>query len=214
MAWYRFPKVRFVVVALVLLSLILAACAPAAAPAPTAAPKPAAEATKAAPAAAPTQAPAPTVAPTATKVYKVGISVIIEHSVLSAMQKGFQDRLKELGYVEGKNIEYEVKYAQGEPTNASAIAKQFVASKKDLIVGNGTPAVVAAAKETKEIPIVFLGMTDAVAAGVAKSAEKPGGNATGSTDWIPPEDHFKVLVEAFPKAKNVGAILNPSEATS
>jgi len=57
-------------------------------------------------------------------------------------------------------------------------------------------------------------MTDAVAAGVAKSAEKPGGNATGSTDWIPPEDHFKVLLEAFPKVKNVGTIINPSEANS
>ncbi|MCL5951557.1 MAG: ABC transporter substrate-binding protein [Chloroflexi bacterium] len=200
-------KRLWIAMAIVLLVAMVAACTAAPTPAPTQAPPTAAPQSS-------NSSSAPASSSTTGKTFQIGITVIVEHPVLTAMQKGFQDRMKELGYVEGKNVVYEVKNAQGDLTNATTIAKQFVASKKDMIVGLGTPSIVAAAKETKDIPIVFAGMTDPVGSGVVKTMDQPGGNVTGTTDWVPPEDQLAVLKEAYPNAKNIGIIFNPSEANS
>ncbi len=190
--------------------------------APTSAPAPQSGASSAsassAPAAQPTTAAATSsqasAASASGKVYKVGVTEIIAHPVIDASFNGFKKRMTELGWVEGKNIEYEIKNAQGDTTNASAIAKQFVASQKDMIVGLGTSSILAAAKETKDIPIIFIAMSDPVGGGIAKSLDKPGGNATGTIDAVPPEDQLQIVKDAFPSAKNIGTIINPSEANS
>ncbi len=149
----------------------------------------------------------------ATKA-KIGITVIVEHPVLALVEQSFKERMAELGWVEGQNVEYESKNAQGDAANASAIAKQFVDTKKDLIFGLGTPSIMAVAKETKTIPVVFAAMTDPVGAGVVNSLDKPGGNVAGVTDWVDPEKEFALILEAYPSTKKVGTILNLSEDSS
>lgn len=150
----------------------------------------------------------------AVKVIKVGITVIVSHPVLALVEESFKERMTELGWIEGTNIEYETKNAEGEMTSASAIAKQFADPPKDLVFGLGTPSIVAMAKESTTIPQVFAAMTDPVGAGVAKTLETPGGNVTGVTDWVDPEKQFALILEAFPDTKKVGTILNLSEDSS
>ncbi|MCZ7662932.1 MAG: ABC transporter substrate-binding protein [Thermoleophilia bacterium] len=151
---------------------------------------------------------------TTAKVAKIGITVIVDHPVLALVEKTFKERMAELGWVEGQNVEYETKNAQGDAASAAPIAKQFVDAKKDLVFGLGTPSIQAMAKETKDIPIVFAAMTDPVGAGVAVSLEKPGGNVTGVTDWVDPKMQFDLVLEAYPDTKTIGVILNLSEASS
>ncbi len=211
----RVLRLAAALLAVVAMMLVMAGCASVTPAAPATATR--APAATSAPAAQSPTAPTakPTTAAAATgKVYKVGVTQIIAHPVIDSSFNGFKKRMVELGWVEGKNIEYEVKNAQGDTTNASAIAKQFVASPKDLIVGLGTSCILAAAKETKDIPIIFIAMSDPVGGGIAKSLDKPGGNATGTIDWVPPEDQLQVVMDAFPSAKKIGTIINPSEANS
>ncbi len=151
---------------------------------------------------------------TAAKVVKIGVTVIVDHPVLALVEKTFKERMAELGWVEGQNIEYETKNAQGDAASTAPIAKQFVDAKKDLVFGLGTPSVQAMAKETKDIPIVFAAMTDPVGGGVVASLEEPGGNVTGVTDWVDPKMQFDLVLEAYPNTKTIGVILNLSEASS
>ncbi len=222
----RVLKLTAALLAVVAMLVAIAGCVPVT-PAPqssagsstapaasTSAPAPQSSASSSSASSAPAGAQPTTAAAASGKVYKVGVTEIIAHPVIDASFNGFKNRMTELGWVEGKNIEYEVKNAQGDTTNASAIAKQFVASQKDLIVGLGTSSILAAAKETKDIPIIFIAMSDPVGGGVAKSLDKPGGNATGTIDAVPPEDQLQIIKDAFPSAKNIGTIINPSEANS
>lgn len=161
-----------------------------------------------------TEAAAATSTTEAAKVVKVGITVIVTHPVLALVEKSFKEHMTALGWVEGTNIEYETKNAEGDMASASAIAKQFADPPKDLVFGLGTPSIVAMAKESTTIPQVFAAMTDPVGAGVAKTLAKPGGNVTGVTDWVDPEKQFALILEAFPQTKKVGTILNLSEDSS
>jgi putative ABC transport system substrate-binding protein len=148
------------------------------------------------------------------KTYRVGYSVIVSHPSLEASQKGIMDALAEAGFVEGKNLIFEVQNAQGEITNAHNIAQKFVADKVDVILGMTTPcaqAIVQAAKGT-DIPVVFLAITDPVGAGLVESLDKPSGtNVTGFyTPGALPES-FDVYAEIMPSMKKVGTIYNPAE---
>jgi len=149
-----------------------------------------------------------------TKTYKIGISQIVEHPALDDARKGIIDALKEEGFVEGENLEIDFQNAQGDMPTAQTIADGFVAAKKDMIIAIATPSAQAAANATKDIPIVFTAVTDPVAAGLAASLEKPGGNVTGSSDAAPMEKQFELVKILVPKAKKIGIIYNTSEANS
>lgn len=108
-------------------------------------------------------------------------------------------------------IEYSVENAQGDLNNVALIARRIVDSEPDVIYALGTPMVVALAKETKTIPIVFGLMTDPVDAGVVESADVPGGNVTGTSDFINPKIFLDYLRVLNPNAQNVAIIGNPGE---
>jgi len=92
----------------------------------------------------------------------------------------FRKTLLDLGYVEGRSISFEYRWADGDPARLAAFAAELVDLKVDVIFcGPGTPTAMAVKKATATIPIVFVGAGDAVGAGLVASLARPGGNATG-----------------------------------
>ena len=144
----------------------------------------------------------------------IGISQIVEHPALDADRQGFTDTLKENGYVEGDNVTYDVRSAQGNMATANSIAKELVGKEVDLIYSIATPTSQACVNATKKIPIVFSSVTDPVGAGLVKSLEKPGGNVTGMTDRSPVDRQLDLLLEIIPTVKRLGVIYNSGEDNS
>lgn len=145
---------------------------------------------------------------------RVGIFQVVDIDVVRAMSDGFRDAMAEEGFTGGDNIEYIVENAQNETSNATIIASQYVNEDVDLVYALGTPVAQAMYNETADIPLVFGGMTDPIAAGVVDSFENPGGHATGTSDLVPPGEHLDLLAEIIPDLARVGTINNPSEANS
>ncbi|ADR18371.1 ABC transporter substrate-binding protein [Calditerrivibrio nitroreducens] len=154
------------------------------------------------------------VAPSFGKVIQIGITQIVEHPALDACRKGVIDKLKELGYEEGKNVKFDIQIAQGNIATANQIAKKFVGDKKDLIVAIATPSAQAVANLTKNIPIVISAITDPVGAKLVKSLEKPGGNITGTTDMSPVKEQIALFDKLNISVKRLGVIYNSGEANS
>jgi putative tryptophan/tyrosine transport system substrate-binding protein len=150
------------------------------------------------------------------KTVKIGITQIVEHPSLDAAREGFIEALKDAGYEEGKNLKLDYQNAQGDMNNNMSIAQKLVSDKSDLILAIATPSAQAAVQATKDIPILFTAITDPVGAELVQSLEKPGGNATGTSDTHP--DAIKKTIEAIklfiPNAKKVGIIYNNGEPNS
>lgn len=144
----------------------------------------------------------------------IGISQIVEHPALDADRQGFTDALRENGYVEGDNVTYDVRIAQGNMATANSIAKELVGKKADLIYSIATPTSQACANATKTIPIVFSSVTDPVGAGLVPNLEQPGGNVTGMTDRSPVDRQMDLIAEFIPTAKRLGVIYNSGEDNS
>jgi putative ABC transport system substrate-binding protein len=145
---------------------------------------------------------------------KIGFTQIVEHPALDANRQGVIDRLTELGYKEGTDVVYDIQNAQGNMATAGMIAKRFVGESTDLIVAIATPTALAAAKATKEIPIVISAVTDPVGAKLVQSLERPGANVTGTSDLSPVAEQFKLFKEVAPDAKTIGVLYNAGEANS
>ncbi|WP_102260910.1 ABC transporter substrate-binding protein [Mesobacillus jeotgali] len=150
------------------------------------------------------------------KMVKIGITQIVEHPSLDATREGFIAALKDAGYEEGKNLKLDYQNAQGDMNNNASIAQKLVSDKNDLILAIATPSAQAAVQATKDIPILFSAITDPVSAELVQSFEKPGGNATGTSDTHP--DAIKNTIAAIkkfiPDAKKVGIIYNNGEPNS
>ena len=146
--------------------------------------------------------------------YKIGIVQIVEHPALDSAREGFIEGLKDEGFVEGDNVVFDFKNAQGEMATAVTICEGFVADKVDLILAIATPCAQAAATATDEIPILITAVTDPVEAGVVKSLEEPGTNVTGTTDMNPVKEQLELIKEINPAVQKVGVIYNSSEVNS
>ena len=123
----------------------------------------------------------------------------------SAYHDSFRQGLRELGYIEGKNIFIEIRYAEGKQDRLSDIATELVKLKVDVIVTATRPGVLAAKNATSAIPIVFAAVGDPVRAGLVSSLARPGGNITGLS-IIETElfgKRLELLKETFPKITRV-----------
>ena len=145
------------------------------------------------------------------KVWKIGNLVSSTPSVNAPRDETLRQRLRELGYEEGKNIVMEYKYAEGKVDRLPQLARELVEEKPDVIVVGGTAVAVAAKKATSTIPIVVAGAGDLVEAGLIKSFMYPGGNVTGvarmSADFF--GARLKLIKEILPKATGVASLSNP-----
>jgi putative ABC transport system substrate-binding protein len=114
-----------------------------------------------------------------SKVPKIGFLVVPSRSFFADRMESFLQGLHSLGYVEGKNILIEYRYAEGTLDRLPELANELVGVKVDVIVTTTATSVLAAKNATRTIPIVFAGVLDPVASGIVDSLARPGGNATG-----------------------------------
>jgi putative ABC transport system substrate-binding protein len=127
--------------------------------------------------------------------------------------EAFRRGLREHGYVEGQNITVEYRYAGGRVGQFPQLAAELVRLKPDLIVTPGTPASLAAKQATNVIPIVFVGVADAVGAGLVANLARPEGNATGLTSLNAElgGKRLEILKQVAPKAARVAVLYNPAD---
>ena len=124
--------------------------------------------------------------------------------------------LRDLGYVEGKNVVTEFRWAEGRYDRLSALVTDLIRLKVDLIVTHGTPGTRAAKKATSTIPIVMAISGDAIATGLVTSLARPEANVTGSTFFIPQLNakRLELVKEVCPYVARVAALSNPNNPVS
>src|SRR5215471_6388608 len=112
------------------------------------------------------------------KVPRIGFLAASSPSYNVTRIEAFRKGLRELGYVEGKNIAIEYRFAEGKEDRLREFAAELVRLKVDVILATATPGVLAVKKASATIPIVFMGVSDPVASGLVTSLARPGGNIT------------------------------------
>ncbi|MFQ1017504.1 MULTISPECIES: ABC transporter substrate-binding protein [unclassified Gilliamella] len=150
----------------------------------------------------------------ADTIKNVAITAIVEHPSLDQIRDGVKDELADSGYTLNKNLTVQYKSAQGSSATAAQIARQFVAAKPDVIVAIATPSAQATAAATKQIPIVFAGITDPIAAKLIKDWQPAGTNITGVSDYQEIGPQIEFMKKIVPNVKSVGYIYSPSEINS
>ena len=124
----------------------------------------------------------------------------------------FKQGLQELGYIEGKNLALELRFADGKAERLAGLAEDLVRLKVDVILTGDTPSALAAQRATRVIPIVMGTASDPVGSGLVASLARPGGNITGlsnmSSDIGPMR--LEMLIAVVPKLSRVAVLLNPS----
>ncbi|MBQ6579720.1 MAG: ABC transporter substrate-binding protein [Oscillospiraceae bacterium] len=154
-------------------------------------------------------------APAAEDSYTVGICQLVQHEALDAATEGFKEALFTLLEADGKSVEFIEQNASGDAATCVTICNQLVAEGVDLIMGNATPALQAAAAATAEIPIIGTSITDyATALEIADWSGKTGSNITGTADLAPLDEQAAMIQELFPDAKKVGILYCSAEANS
>jgi ABC-type uncharacterized transport system substrate-binding protein len=132
--------------------------------------------------------------------------------VWSAFVPAFEQRLRELGWINGSNIAIDYRWAEGRQDNYAAFAEAFVRSEVDIIVTSGTGPVMAAKKATSKIPIVFAAAGDPVGTGLVASLARPGRNITGlsngQTDRRLVAERLGTLCKVVPHLKRLAIIGN------
>lgn len=130
------------------------------------------------------------------------------------MIDGLREVLKSAGFQDGRNLKLRVFDAQGEPEKAQQLALEMVKGRPDVIVSLSLPATQAVVLYTKQIPLVFAGITDPVASEVVPSMGPSGTNITGVSDILTIQKRVALIKQLFPKARRVGVLYNPTDASS
>jgi putative ABC transport system substrate-binding protein len=152
----------------------------------------------------------------AEKVYRIGYLTIGSapaSGTYTPPLEGFRQQLRELGWVEGRNIVIEYRFADGRAERLPPLAAELVRLKVDLIYANPTPAALAAKKATSTIPIVGTSLTEPVAVGLVSSLARPGGNVTGVSyafDMNIFGKQLELLKDVAPKARRVAVLADPT----
>ena len=142
----------------------------------------------------------------------IGLMGLGTPAAQSQWTSAFLDRLRELGWTDGRNIAIEYRWAEGRSVRFAEIADEFVRLKVDVIVTHNTPGPLAAKKATSVIPIVFATAGDPVGSGIVASLAQPGGNVTGLSSQAPDtaERQLEFLHEVVPGLRRL-AILSDAD---
>jgi putative ABC transport system substrate-binding protein len=148
----------------------------------------------------------------AKKVPLIGFLATSSASFLSGRIEIFRQGLRELGYVEGKNIFIEYRFADGKNDRLPELVAEVVSLKVDIIVTTPATPALAAKNVTKTIPIVFAAAGDPVGIGLVDSLARPGGNLTGLTVLVPElgGKRLELLKETSPRITRVAFLFDPS----
>ena len=138
------------------------------------------------------------------------IGILQSGSSSSSMSRiaSFREGLRELGYVEGKNIKIDYRHAEGKTDQFAVLAAELIRLKPDVLVTSGSPGTVALMKATNKTPIVMAAIGDAVGNGFVKSLAQPGGNVTGLS-FLDPDistKRLELLKEAIPRVVRVALL--------
>jgi len=150
------------------------------------------------------------------KMRRVGVLIALEandaegQSELKALRQAFQ----ELGWVDGRNLQLEIRWAGSEPDRIQASAKELITLPCEAIIARSTPATAALIKETRTTPIVFSYVVDPIGSGFVQSFPRPGGNETGfqTYEFTLAPKWLQLLLEIAPSVRRVGLIHNPATA--
>jgi putative ABC transport system substrate-binding protein len=151
--------------------------------------------------------------PSAT-IRRVGVLWFASEAASSVPRVAFTQGMQDLGWLEGKNVEYRSVYANGDVDRMDALASELVGQKVEIIVVGSAPGTRAAQRATKTIPIVMAGVGNPVGAGLVASLAKPGGNVTGLASQ---QDEvlgklIGILHEVAPGARRIAILLNESNS--
>ena len=146
----------------------------------------------------------------AGKVARIGY-LVTSLAVSPHPQEAFRQGLRDLGYVEGRNLVIEYRDAEGKPERLPALAAELVALKVDVIFGGNTPGTLAAKQATRPLPIVFATAGDPVTSGLVTSLARPGGNVTGLSILAPElvGKCLEQLKQAVPGVSRVAVLWQP-----
>src|SRR5262245_48791835 len=141
----------------------------------------------------------------ANKLAKVAYLGTSSLALEKALVDAFKQRLHELGHVEGKDVIYVFRWAEGHDERFPALAAELVALKPHVIVTTGTPGTLAAKRATSTVPIVFASSANPISTGLVATYSRPGGNVTGFTILGPELEGKRVqlLKEAVPALSRI-----------
>ncbi len=147
---------------------------------------------------------------------RVGVLVAGPSDPEAATYKAFRTRLVELGWIEGKNLILDFRYADNRYDRLPALATELVAWKPDVIFAVASPAIRAAMQATSTIPIVIETLGDAVSAGLVADLARPGGNVTGVSGFAPDlaGKRLQLIRDMLPKADAIAVLANLANPTT
>ena len=145
----------------------------------------------------------------AGKVWRIGVVSTVNSPAEDGPQ-AFRQRLRDLGYVEGRNLTIEWRYAEGRSDRLPDLAAELIRLGVDIIVADITPAIRAAMRAAPTIPIVMALVADAAGSGLVSSLARPGGNVTGMSLMMPDisAKQLQLLKELLPKLSRVAVLWN------
>jgi putative ABC transport system substrate-binding protein len=147
----------------------------------------------------------------AAKVARIGWLALNLAASPPQLHGAFRQGLRDLGYVEGRNVVIEYRDAEGKPERLPALAAELVALKVDVIVAGSAPHALVAKQATRTIPIVFISAGDPVTDGLVTSLARPGGNVTGLSSLTPERvgKCLELLTQAVPGVSRVAVLWQP-----
>jgi putative ABC transport system substrate-binding protein len=149
-----------------------------------------------------------------TKVVRIGFLGPTSAASNAGRMEALRGGLRELGYLEGKNLVIESRWAEGKFDRLPELAAELVRLNVDVILTAGTPGIRAAKNATTTIPVVMVTSGDPVAFGFVASLARPGGNITGSSNFSPElsAKRVELLKETMPRIQRVGVLFNPDNS--
>src|SRR5215468_7881745 len=143
------------------------------------------------------------------KIARIGFLDSSTASGMAVLVDAFRQELSKLGWIEGKNITIEYRFAEQKPDRLPELAAELIRLKVDLIVAAGIGPALAAKKATRSIPIVMPTSGDPVGAGLVASLARPEGNVTGLSALAPElgTKRLEILKDALPKLSRVGLVI-------
>jgi putative ABC transport system substrate-binding protein len=157
----------------------------------------------------------PALAQQATKIPRIGYVAPLSPASEAARIEPVREALRDLGYIEGKNLLVDFRYAEGKPNRISTLVAELVQLRVDVLVAEGLSTTRAAKKLTKTMPIITVTSADLVTAGIVDSLARPGGNITGLTRLTRDLSgkRLELFKEVVPKMSRVGILLATGATT-